>query len=251
MVLFDTHAHYDDVIFDADRDELLSGLPGKNIGLVLNAASDLKSAEKTVEMAEKYSFIYAAVGIHPNEAAGDPDLLQIRKMAGGKKVSAIGEIGLDYHYGDVSRETQKKVFDAQLDIALELDLPVIIHSRDAHKDSLDAVKRHKGSRGVFHCFSGSPEMAMELVGLGFYISFAGPITFSNARRAVETARCMPGDRILIETDCPYLAPVPFRGRRNDSGFLIYTAEKLAHILDTTVEEICEMTYRNGRRLFGI
>jgi TatD DNase family protein len=238
-------------MFDADRDLVLAGLPGKNIGFVLNAASDLKSSLKSIELSERYGFIYAAVGIHPNESSNAHGIEDIRKLAKIKKVVAIGEIGLDYHYGDPPKEIQKRVFGEQLDLAAELDLPVIIHNREAHMDCLDAVKKHKITKGVFHCFSGSVEMAKELIGLGFFISFAGPLTYDKAKRAAEVAKSIPQDRILIETDCPYLAPVPYRGRRNDSGHIIYTAEKLAEILGLTIGEICEKTCLNGRRLFNI
>jgi TatD DNase family protein len=251
MLLFDTHAHYDNEKFDLDRDEVLKSLEEKEVGLVLNAASDIASSKKAIELARKYNFIYASAGIHPHEAKNAGKITGLEELANNNKVVAIGEIGLDYYYDLSPREVQLKVFIQQIEIALEMDLPVIIHDREAHNDCLETVKKYPGVKGVFHCYSGSAEMAKEIVKLGMYISFAGPLTYKNAKRAVEAARSIPKDRILIETDCPYLAPEPYRGKRNFSGYLINTAEKLAEILEITTEEAARMTMENGKMLFGI
>jgi len=234
MMLFDTHAHYDDGMFDNDRDDIIKGLPAKGVGLILNVSCDMETSLKSIGYAKRYEHVYAAVGV-----------------ARAHKVAAIGEAGLDYYYDNSPREQQLAVFEQQLETALKLDLPIIIHDREAHNDCLEAVKRYKGVRGVFHCYSGSPEMAREIIRLGMYISFAGPITYKNAKRPVETAKSIPFDRLLIETDCPYLTPVPFRGKRNDSGYLIHTAERIAEILGKRAEEVAEQTYINGRMLIRI
>jgi TatD DNase family protein len=251
MLLFDTHAHYDHERFDADRDDVLENLKENDIGLVVNAASDIASSKKAIELARKYDYIYASVGIHPHEAKHAGDMAELKEMADSHKVVAIGEIGLDYYYDLSPREVQLKVFIQQIEIALEIDLPVIIHDREAHRDCLETVKKYPGLKGVFHCYSGSSEMAKEIIKLGMYISFAGPLTYKNAKRAVEAAMSVPKDRILIETDCPYLAPEPHRGKRNFSGYLINTAEKLAEILEITTEEAAGITMDNGKKLFGI
>lgn len=250
---FDTHAHYDDEAFDVDRDSVIQSLPGEGVSLVLNAASDLNSSFKTVALAEKYPFFYAAVGIHPHEASGmsDETLEKLRALASNEKVVAIGEIGLDYHYNFSPRETQKEAFRLQMALAQELNLPVIIHNRDAHEDSLEIVRAFPGVRGVFHCYSGSLEMARELIKLGWHLSFAGPVTFNNARKAPEVVAAVPEERLMIETDCPYLAPVPLRGKRNDSRNLKYIAKRIAEIRGTTLEHIAEVTMQNGINFFGI
>lgn len=251
MILFDSHAHYDDEAFDKDRKEVLDSLTKKGIGFVVNAASDVESTKKSIALSMEYDFIYASAGVHPHEASKDNDIDEIKRLALSKKVVAIGEIGLDYHYDFSPAMVQQQVFEKQLQAAYELCLPVIIHNREAHKDSLDMVRRFNGIKGVFHCFSGSPEMAQILIKLGMYISFAGALTFKNAKRAVQTAMEVPFDRILIETDCPYLTPEPYRGKRNDSGYLYLTLEKLADIKGVNTKEAACITYENGRRLFGI
>ncbi len=251
MILFDTHAHYDHEDFDPDRNKVLNGLVEKDIGLVLNAASDIESSKKAIELSQKYDFIYASVGIHPHEAKHAGDISEVKELADIQKVVAIGEIGLDYYYDLSPRDIQLEVFSSQIEIALEMDMPVIIHDRDAHRDCLETVKKYPGLKGVFHCYSGSAEMAKEIVKLGMYISFAGPLTYKNAKRAVEAARIIPKDRILIETDCPYLSPEPYRGKRNFSGYLINTAVKLAEILEITTEEAARITLDNGKKLFGV
>ena len=254
MAIFDTHAHYDAEQFDEDRDSVLASFPAANIGLVVNPGCDLPSSRMAVELAERYDFLYAAVGIHPEECAGytDADLDVLRQLAQHPKVVAIGEIGLDYYWEEnPPRGFQQNVFRKQLELARELDLPVIIHDRDAHGDALAIVLEYPDVRGVFHCFSGSPEMAQELLKRGWYLGFDGPITFKNARRAPEVAAVTPLDRMVIETDSPYLTPVPFRGKRNDSRYLPYVIEKLAEWKGVSPAEVERVTYENGLRLYGL
>lgn len=250
---FDTHAHYDDEKFDADRDSLLSSLPEKGVELVVNAASDLVSAEKSIGLADRYDYIYAAVGVHPHEAGSfETETVQrLRELCGRRKVVAIGEIGLDYYYDFSPREEQNRALYAQLELAKELDMPVIIHDREAHEDILKAIKAVPGIRGVFHCYSGSLEMAREIVDMGWYISFTGSITFKNARRAPEVVAWLPADRIMIETDSPYMAPVPRRGERNDSSNLSFIASEVGRIRGISAEEAALLTMENGRRFFSI
>lgn len=248
---FDSHAHLDDPRFDADRDEIFAALAEQ--GPVMNVGCDLASSERSVALAQKYSFVYAAVGSHPDDADHvDGKLLDVyRRLCAEKKVRAIGEIGLDYHYEDVPRAQQIIAFEQQLELAEALKLPVIVHEREAHGDAMDIVMRHPDVRGVFHCFSGSKEMALWLVERGWYIGFTGVLTFKNARRAVEAAQSLPLERILIETDCPYMAPEPYRGRRNDSRFVPLVAAKLAKLRGLTPEEAGEITAANAKRLYGI
>ncbi len=253
-MLFDTHAHYDSHKFDADRDGILSSLPEKGVSLVVNPGCDLESSAKAMELAEEYPFVYAAVGVHPEDCAdwedGWIDLL--REMAEHPRVVAIGEIGLDYYWKEnPPRELQQHVFEAQLALAESLGLPVIVHDREAHGDSMDVIRRFPNVRGVFHCYSGSAEMAKELVRLGWMISFTGALTYPNARRAVEAAETVPIDRIMIETDSPYMAPVPCRGQRCDSSLVIHTCRRLADIKGISPEECARLTLENGKRFFGI
>ena len=253
-MLFDTHAHLNDDAFHADREELLSLLPQKGISLLMNAGCSLASSLECIAMAEKYPYVYAAVGSHPDAAdeVNAEVLEEYRKLCKlHKKVKAIGEIGLDYHYEDIPRELQKHAFTSQMALAQELDLPVIIHEREAHEDGLEIVKQFPGVRGVFHCYSGSAEMAKELVRLGYYIGFTGVLTFKNARRAVETAQAVPLERIVIETDCPYMSPEPFRGKRNDPSKVYRVAETLAQIRGISPEEAMAITLENGKRLYRI
>lgn len=252
-MLFDTHAHFDHRKFDADREALLASLPEKNVSLLMNIGCDLSSSLKSVALSEQYPFIYCAVGSHPDAADSltEQTLQMYRQLAARPKVRAIGEIGLDYHYEDVPRRQQLLAFEQQLELAQELDLPVVIHEREAHGDCLDVLRNHPKARGVFHCFSGSWEMAKKLTDQGWYLGFTGVITFHNARRAVEVAQKMPLDRMVIETDCPYMAPEPHRGVRNDSGFLRYMAQKLAELRGVSLEEMAAITTENGRRLFAI
>ena len=253
-MLFDTHAHMDDRAFDADRDALLTGLKDKGVSLVMNPGCSLESSKNAVALAEKYDFLYAAVGSHPDAAdeVNDDVLEEYRKLCKlSSKVKAIGEIGIDYHYEDIPRELQLKAFRMQMELARELGLPVIVHEREAHEDGMAVVKEFPGVTGVFHCYSGSAEMARQLVELGWYIGFTGVLTFKNARRAVETAASIPLERIVLETDCPYMAPEPFRGKRNDPGYIFRMAEKLAQIRGLSVEEVQRITMENGKRLYRI
>ena len=253
-MLFDTHAHYDDEAFDADRDAVLTALSGQGVGLVLNPGCDVESSRKAVQYAAAYPHVYAAVGIHPENCGGYTagDLAALRQLAQQPKTAAIGEIGLDYYWAEnPPRDLQQQVLRDQLALAGELALPVIIHDREAHADTLSIIREFPGVTGVFHCFSGSPEMAQELLKLGWYLGFDGPVTYKNARRAPEVAAVTPLDRMLIETDSPYMTPVPYRGRRNDSGYVHLVAEKLAEWKGVTPEEIARITMENGKRLFRI
>ena len=253
-MLFDTHAHMDDRAFDDDRGELLSRLPEAGIGLLMNPGCSLASSRAACALAKEYDYIYAAVGSHPDAAAeGSPEVLEAYRalVRENPKVKAIGEIGLDYHYEDVPREIQKKAFRAQMALAAELDLPVIVHEREAHADGMAIVREFPTVTGVFHCYSGSPEMAKELVSLGWYIGFTGVLTFKNARKALEVASSLPLDRIVLETDCPYMSPEPFRGKRNDPGKLYRMAQALAALRGLSEEAVQGITLENGRRLYRI
>ena len=253
-MLFDTHAHYDDESFDADRDAVLTALPEQGVGLILNPGCDAESSRKAVRYAAAYPHVFAAVGIHPENCGGCTagDLDAIRALAQLPKTVAIGEIGLDYYWAEnPPRDFQQQVLRQQLALARELALPVIIHDREAHADTLAIVREFPGVTGVFHCFSGSPEMARELLKMGWYLGFDGPVTYKNARRAPEVAAVTPLDRMLIETDSPYMTPVPYRGRRNDSGYVHLVAEKLAEWKGVTPEEMARVTTENGKRLFRI
>ena len=251
-MLFDTHAHMDDRAFDEDREALLARLPEQGIGLLMNPGCSLESSRNAAALAERYDYIYAAVGSHPDAADEvTPSVLGEYRMLckQHKKVLAIGEIGLDYHYEDIPRERQQEAFRAQMALAAELDLPVIVHEREAHEDGMRVVEEFPNVKGVFHCYSGSAEMAKWLVSRGWYIGFTGVLTFKNARKAVETAAAIPLDRIVLDTDCPYMSPEPFRGKRNDPGRLYRMAEKLAEIRGLTVEEIHAITMENGKKLY--
>ena len=255
-MLFDTHAHYDDARFDEDRDALLSSMPAHNVGLILNPGCDVETSRKAISFAQKYPFVYAAVGIHPeniNENWNN-DLVVIKELAESEpRVRAIGEIGLDYYWekDERARARQQVVFAHQMELARELGKPVIVHDRDAHADCLEIAQRYKGVPGVFHCFAGSVEMARELLELGYHLSFTGVITFKNARRAIEVIREVPLDRLMVETDSPYMAPEPYRGRRNSSLYVHRMVETIAEIKGVPVEEVERITTENGKRLFGI
>ena len=254
MAIFDTHAHYDSNAFREDRDEVLSALPAAGVRLVVNAGCDLPSSRTGVELAERYPHVYAAVGIHPSDCGEftDGDIDSLRELCGHPKVVAVGEIGLDYYWQDnPSRAFQQMVLRRQIDLALELDLPIIVHDREAHGDTMAVLFDYPALRGVVHCFSGSPEMARELVKRGWYLGFDGPITYKNAKKGPEVLAETPMDRIVIETDAPYLTPVPYRGKRNDSRYLPYVVEKLAEWKDVSPAEMERVTWENGLRLFGL
>ncbi|HHY81779.1 MAG TPA: TatD family hydrolase [Clostridiales bacterium] len=254
-MLFDSHAHLDDEAFDPDRQALIESLPAQGISYVVNAGADMESSRRSIKLAEEFYFIYASVGIHPHDAAGmtDQDLDELAEMAGHDKVVAIGEIGLDYYYDNSPRQVQRERFAQQLQLSSRVGLPVIIHSRDAHADTLDILKAHrpyiKGC--VLHCYSGSWEMAKIYLDMGFYISLGGPVTFKNSAKAVEVAKNIDINYLLIETDSPYLSPHPYRGRRNDPGKVRLIAERISEIRQMDVNTLAEATLQNSCRLFGI
>ncbi len=252
-MLFDTHAHYDDEQFDQDRDALLAQMPENGVSLIVNAGSNLESSKRSLTLTDAYPFIYAAAGVHPHDAKDmdDKTLSELEQLLRHPKAVALGEIGLDYHYDHSPREVQKQRFREQLALSISAGKPVIIHEREAAADTLEILREYPAARGVFHCFSGSWETAKLLLDKGWYLSFAGVITYKNARKSHEVITRMPRERILIETDCPYLAPVPMRGRRNSSLNLRYTADKLAELLGITFREAAALTMENGKRLFGL
>ena len=247
--IFDTHAHYDDERFNEDRDELLSSLFEGSVSHIINCGCDIKSSEICLNLSDKYSLCYTAVGYHPsNLPKGDINLLKIEELAQHKKVVAIGEIGLDYYWHDDNKQAQKKAFREQLCLAGRLNLPVIIHDRDAHSDTFDILKELKPV-GVVHCFSGSKELALEVVKLGMYIGIGGVLTFKNARKLVEIASSVPIERVLLETDAPYMAPEPYRGKTNNSALILFVAQKLAQIKNLPCERVLEITHKNAEELF--
>ncbi|WP_027216908.1 TatD family hydrolase [Butyrivibrio fibrisolvens] len=255
-MIFDTHAHYDDHQFDDDRYSLLDGMKEAGIGTIVNNAADLESVETSLELAHRYDFVYAAVGVHPENAyeLDDSKLLWLRDKSHDPKAVAIGEIGLDYHYPDnPDRDTQIKWFRAQLRLALEEKLPVVIHSRDAAADTMEIMKEaaSKGIVADIHCYSYSPEQALEYVKMGFYIGVGGVVTFKNGKKLKQTVDKIPLDRILLETDCPYMAPEPFRGSRNSSVYLPYVVKAIADIKGVTPQEVIDITEQNARRFYGI
>ena len=253
-MLFDTHAHMDDRAFDSDRETLLASLPEQGIGLLMNPGCSLESSRAACALARKYGYIYAAVGSHPDAAdeVNEAVLEEYRTLfRENPKAKAIGEIGLDYHYEDIPRQRQLEAFRAQMALARELNLPVIVHEREAHEDGMAVVAEFPDVTGVFHCYSGSAEMAKQLVKRGWYIGFTGVLTFKNARKDLEVAREIPLERIVLETDCPYMSPEPFRGKRNDPSRLYRMAEALAQLRDLSVEEIHAVTMENGKRLYRI
>ena len=253
MNLFDTHIHMDDPRYDEDREALLDALAGEGVQYILNPSANMEEARAAVEMSEKWPFVYAAVGVHPSETEGfcERDCEELLTLAAKPKTVAIGEIGLDYHFGDEDRETQKRAFARQLELAKQAELPVIIHSRDACADTLEIVRASGVCRGVVHCFSESAEIAREYVKMGFHISFTGVVTFKNARRCREACEAVPLDRLMIETDGPYMAPEPHRGERNEPKYVRHIAEKVAEIKGVSPDDLAQITLENGLRFFGI
>lgn len=254
-MLFDSHCHVDDDSYDQDRTELIESLPEKGIDLIMEIGADMDSSRKATVLAKRYSFIYAAVGVHPHDTRSmtEHDIEELALLASEPKVKAIGEIGLDYHYMDTDKLTQKKWFKRQMELTMDLSMPFIIHDRDSHADCLEILRKFDIRRvgGVMHCFSGSVEMAKEVVKMGMVISLGGPVTFKNARHSVDVAREIPLDKILIETDSPYLAPEPLRGKRNSPEYVRYVAEKIAEIKGETFETVANVTKENAMNLFKI
>ena len=250
--IFDSHAHYDDEAFALDREEVLASLAGAGVEAVMNIGADLESSRAAAELARAHDFIWAAVGVHPHGAADLPEdwLRQLEELAALPKVRAIGEIGFDYHYDAGWKEAQRRAFEEQLRLAARLSLPVVIHDREAHGDTMELLRQYRPA-GVVHCYSGSAEMAKEVLSLGMYVGFTGVVTFKNARKALEAAEVVPLDRLLVETDCPYMAPEPFRGRRCDSTMLPYTIQKLAQVKGVSPQELARAAAENARRLFAI
>ena len=253
-MIFETHAHYDDEQFDLDREELLSSMPEQGVGTIVNVSATYESCRRVVDLVQKYPFMYAAVGIHPDEVGSlnEERLQQMKELCKQEKVVAVGEIGLDYYWDNESHDVQKEWFVRQLDLARELNLPVLIHSREAAADTMEIMKEHgQGLRGVIHCYSYSKEQAKEYVKMGYYIGVGGVVTFKNARKLKETVEEIPLTSIVLETDCPYLAPVPFRGKRNNSSYIKYVAEEIAEIKGISYEAVVEQTEKNARDLYNL
>ena len=253
-MIFDTHAHYDDEQFDEDRDSLLCSMQEGGVGTIVNAGSDVASWEDVRALTARYPFIYGAAGVHPDDVGelNEENFRRLRAVLQEEKMVAVGEIGMDYYWDNVSHEVQKTWFIRQLELARELDMPVIIHSREAAADTLQIMKEHaRGLEGVIHCFSYSAEMAREYVKLGFYIGVGGVVTFKNSRKLKEVVEEIPLEYLLLETDCPYLAPVPNRGKRNSSLNLVYVAEQIAGLKQLTYDEVVEQTEKNARRLYNL
>ena len=254
-MIFDTHAHYEDEAFDTDRNELLNSLSGQDIGYVINVSSTLASVDKTLELAQKYAFIYGAVGIHPEEAAtlNEENFRWLEKKTGHPKNMAIGEIGLDYYWDSPDRETQKTWFERQMELARQQKLPVIIHSRDAANDTYGMMKAAKADEigAVIHCFSYSVEQARQYLSMGFYLGIGGVLTFTNGRKLKEVVEYAPLESLLLETDCPYLAPVPHRGKRNSSLYLPYVVQEIARLKNIDYDTVIRVTCENAKRFYGI
>lgn len=252
-MIFDTHAHYDDKKFDADRREVLAAMPAKGVSLIVDPGCDGESSRAACALAQEFPFVYAAVGWHPEEwqSWNGESMALLRSLCAQPKVVAIGEIGLDYYWDTEHKALQKEMFERQLSLAIERKLPVIVHDREAHGDCLEIVMNYPEARGVFHCFSGSVEMARELLRRGWYLGFDGPITYKNAVKALDVIAACPADRMLLETDSPYLAPVPNRGKRNDSRNLPYIAARIAEIKGMTTDRVAEVTLQNGKQLFNL
>ena len=253
-MIFDTHAHYDDTQFDSDREELLTSMPELGVTTIVNVSSTLKSCEKCVELARKYPYVYAAVGIHPDEVGSlnEETFAWMERLLDNEKVVAVGEIGLDYYWDNESHAVQKKWFVRQLELARRHHLPIIIHSREAAADTMEIMKAHaQGLDGVIHCYSYSKEQAEEYIKMGFYIGIGGVLTFKNAKKLKEVAEVVPLEQIVLETDCPYLAPEPFRGKRNQSSYIRYVAEKLAERKEITAEEVIAVTEENAKKMYRL
>lgn len=250
--IFDTHSHYDDKRFNPDREALLNNLQSQGVSLVVSCGCDIDSTQFNFDLAQQYDYIYFAAGFQPEnlEGAALDDLKLIKKFAQNKKCVAIGEIGLDYHWMTSPKEIQKNFFEAQINLASDMNLPVIVHDREAHGDTLDILKNMK-PKGVLHCFSGSKEMAKEIVRLGMYIGLNGVVTFNNARKSLEVVREIPIERLVLETDCPYLAPTPLRGKRNDSSNIPLIAEKIGEVLGMDAQEILDITNKNAKALYNL
>ena len=254
-MIFDTHAHYDDDAFDEDRDALLSGMKEAGVEYIVNVGASMASSERSIKLAEKYPFVYAAVGVHPDEVGelDEEKFEKLREWTAHEKVKAVGEIGLDYYWDKEKHDLQKHWFLRQMELAHERNLPMIVHSREAAKDTLDMVIAAKPLElsGIIHCYSYSVEQAREYLNMGYYLGIGGVLTFKNAKKLKEVAEYAPLSQIVLETDCPYLAPVPFRGKRNDSAKIIHVAEELAAIKQVSVEDVLRVTNENGRKLYGI
>lgn len=252
-MLFDTHAHLNDEKFDGEREKIIESLNKNGVGAYCEVGFDVQSSADAVSLAESHSFIYAAVGVHPHDTdfLTEDDMKNITNLSKSEKAVAIGEIGLDYYYDNSERENQRKWFDRQLYLAEELNMPITVHTRDAMADTIDILKAHKNNRGIIHCYSGSKESAKILLSMGYYISFAGPLTFKNANTALEVARYVPDDRMLIETDSPYMAPVPYRGKRNCPVYVSEVAKKLAEIRETSFDIIAKQTFENAKNAYEI
>ena len=254
-MIFDTHAHYDDEAFAEDRESLFEQMKEAGIDFVVNIGANMASSRETAAICEKYPFIYGAVGVHPSDSLeiNDDTLKELKELAGRDKIVAIGEIGLDYYWPEPAHEVQKPALEAQIALAKEVNLPLVIHSRDAAKDTQDMLSAlHAGDcGGVIHCFSYGKEMAREFLNMGFYIGVGGVVTFKNGRKLKEIAAEIPLERILLETDCPYLAPVPFRGKRNCSAYISYVAQEIANLKGISYEEVVAQTEKNGKELFQI
>ncbi|MEE0929795.1 MAG: TatD family hydrolase [Acutalibacteraceae bacterium] len=251
-VIFDAHAHYDDDKFDIDREDILLSMKEYNVACIVNASTNIKTSQWGLDYSDKYNFMYTAVGIHPECANNLPEnyIEQIEKFAQHKKAVAIGEIGLDYYWDNVPRDIQKEVFVKQIELANKLNMPIVVHDRDAHGDTIDILRKYK-PKGLVHCFSGSVEMCREIINLGMSISLGGVVTFKNARHSVEVAEYIPLDKLLLETDAPYLSPVPFRGKRCDSSMIKYTAMRIAEIKGISTEELLNTTTENSCKLYNI
>ncbi len=252
-MIFDTHAHYDDIAFDIDREELLESLPSKNVVGIINPGVDIETSEKSINLSKNYSYIYSAVGIHPQNVPDniDESICQLKKLiSDNKKIVAVGEIGLDYNFSSENKQKQKILFESQILLALEYNLPVSIHDREAHGDTLEILKKYN-PKGVIHCFSGSLEMAKEVVKLGMYLGIGGVVTFKNAKNIAEVVKNIPLENLLLETDAPYLAPVPFRGKRCDSSYIKFIADMVAQIRNINVNDVYSKALENTKHLFNI